>query len=182
MLNDAEQLSIARSCIRYLRRHEFLSKIFSPARTSLEPSSPDPADFGKTGFNFETQFERPQNIAENRCILIAQWYPFYDYAATRWAEHYSACERIAPESVRDAVRKLTTSPSYALVNWLRYYWIKNRMECPFLDRFETVKLAAFFNFSVLLAESLGEEDVNSEVKVRALYWAARRSSLMSLRV
>jgi ankyrin repeat protein len=56
------------------------------------------------------------------------------------------------------------------------------MEYPFPTRFETIEVAAFFDFKLLLAEILDKDGLDSEGIDRALYWAARKSSLDPLTV
>jgi ankyrin repeat protein len=191
-------LSISQSCIQYLLLQEFQSDIFAPERTSLETSSPnsyhalpfaefDTMDSGDLSLddhpNLENFFKEPQTMNEEQCALIAQRYDLFDYSANHWAEHYSLCESIAPKPVQEAVCRLIASPSYVLTNWLKYYWIKNNMEYPFPESFEMIEVAAFFNFNVLLTEKLEKGEFDSEVrKDRALFWAARKSSLHSVRV
>jgi ankyrin repeat protein len=191
-------LSISQSCIQYLSLEEFQSDMFAPERTSFDSSSPNslhalPFTDDTTGsgsplglddqLGLENFFKDPQDMDEERCNLIAQQYDFFDYSATHWAEHYSQCESIAPESVRIVVQRLTANSSCVLTNWLKYYWIKNNMEYPFPDGFETIEVAAFFNLIVLLAESLEKAEFDSKAKKdRALFWAARMSSLGSIRL
>ena len=173
--------------------------LFASERTSVESSSPDSSHFlpytdsettdsdGPLGLDdhlgLEGFFKDSLELDEAQCILIAQKYRFFDYSATHWAEHYSLCEDIAPESIREAVRQLTASSSCSLTNWLKFYWIKNNIEYSFPDTFETIEVAAFFNLTMLLAETIENADIGSETtKVRALFWAARMSSPGCIRV
>lgn len=191
-------LSMSQSCIRYLLMEEFRTDLFASEGTSIESSSPNSSHFlpfidsetkdseDPLGLDdhlgLEVFFKDSQELDEAQCMRIAQRYGFFDYSATHWAEHYSLCEAVAPESIREAVRQLTASSNCVLTNWLKFYWIKNNMEYSFPDNFETIEVAAFFNLTVLLGEIL-EADVSSEItKVRALFWAARMSSLNCIRV
>ncbi|KAJ4330291.1 hypothetical protein N0V87_010136 [Didymella glomerata] len=185
-------IEMSQSCIRYLLMDEFKTNLFAPERTSVESSSPksshvlpsmDPEEMDWDGplglddyLGLESFFQDSQELGEAQCALIAQRYKFFDYSATHWAEHYSLCEDAAPKSLRDAVRQLVASSSCALTNWLKFYWIKNNIEYSFPDTFETIEVAAFFNLTLLLAEILGKAHLESETKVRALFWAARMSS------
>jgi ankyrin repeat protein len=191
-------LSISQSCIQYLLMQEFQSDMFASERTSIETCSPisyrslpftdfDVLDLGGSlnldeHLGLDNFFKDPQDMDEEKYTSIAQQYKFFDYSATHWAEHYSQCESIAPQSVQEAVRRLTASPSHVLTNWLKYYWIKNNIEYTFPQNFETIEVAAFFNLSMLLDETLerAKSDIE-ERKVRALFWAARMSSLDSIR-
>ena len=192
-------LSISQSCIRYLLMEEFQADIFTSERTSLETNSPDSShsfpvtDFDTMGLGgplglddhlgLDDFFRDSQDVDEEQCTLISQKYKFFDYSAIHWAEHYSFCESIAPKSVREAVQRLTANPSGVLTNWLKYYWYKTNMEYPFPESFETIDVAAFFNFSMLLAEIVERTEFGSEAKKnRALFWAARMSSLDCIRI
>jgi ankyrin repeat protein len=192
-------LGISQSCIRYLLLDDFQSNLLAAQGTSLETSSPISYDSlplneinsmdseSPLGLDdhlgLDNFFKNSLDMDEEQCALITQRYPFFDYCATYWAEHYSSCEAIAPKSVQDAVDRLTAGSSCILTNWLKYYWYKSNMEYSFPDVFETVEVAAFFNFSILLSRTLQEGDPASESrKVQALFWAARMSSLDCMRV
>lgn len=192
-------LSMSQSCIRYLLMEEFKTDLFASERTSVESSSPNSSHFLPFTDSETTDSDRPlglddhlglesffqdsQDLEEAQCTLIAQKYRFFDYSATHWAEHYSLCEYAAPKSMREAVRQLTVSSSCALTNWLKFYWIKNNIEYSFPNIFETIEVAAFFNLTMLLAEAIEDADFGSETtRVRALFWAARRSSTDCIRL
>jgi ankyrin repeat protein len=192
-------LSISQSCIRYLLMEEFQANIFASERTSLETNSSNAShslpvtDFDTMGLGgplglddhlgLDNFFKDSQDMEEEHCTLISQKYKFFDYSATHWAEHYSLCEHIAPKSVQEAVHRLTADSSCVLMNWLRYYWIKNNMEYSFPDSFETIEVAALFNLSMLLADIVEKAEFGSEgSKTRALFWAAKMSSLDCIRV
>jgi ankyrin repeat protein len=185
-------LSMAQSCIRYLLIEDFKVDLFASERASMESCSPKSSHFlpftdsevmewdGPLGLSdhlgLESFFKDSRDLEEARCTVIAQEHRFFDYAAIHWAEHYSFCGGAASMSIREAVRQLTASSSCVLTNWLKYYWIKNNIEYSFPDAFETIEVAAFFNLATLLAEVMGDTDIRSEAKVRALFWAARMSS------
>ncbi|KAH7091508.1 hypothetical protein FB567DRAFT_490488 [Paraphoma chrysanthemicola] len=192
-------LSISQSCIRYLLLKDFRTDIFASDRTSLETKTTGSSqslpfmDFDAIGLGgalglddhlgLDSFFKDSQVVDDDQCTLISERYKYFDYSATHWAEHYSLCESIAPKPIRDAVHKLTTTSFYESRNWLRYYWNKANMEHSFPDNFETLEVAAFFNFSMLLADLLETADVNIEgTKSRALFWAARMSSLDCIRI
>lgn len=192
-------LSMSQSCIQYLLMEEFKTDLFASEGTSLESNSPltdhllafadsETTDSdGPLGFDnhlgLESFFKDPRELEEAQCALISQEYRFFDYSATHWAEHYSLCEDAAPKFMREAVRQLTTNSSCALTNWLKFYWIKNNIEYSFPETFETIEVAAFFNLAMLLVETMEDIDLEDErTKVRALFWAARRSSTDCIRL
>ncbi|KAF2195851.1 ankyrin [Zopfia rhizophila CBS 207.26] len=183
-------LSIAWSCIQYLLLQEFTTDLFAVERTSLETDSPiSPLLMGVNttvlddllGLEEDRIFKDQRILEEETCFSLAQQYEFFDYSATHWAEHFALCESIAPEGVREAARRLTDSASCVLRNWLKYFWIKANMEYPFPDNFDIITVAAFFNLSILLRESL-ERDISYDQfrKDRALFWAARMGSPKSV--
>lgn len=184
-------LRISQSCIQYLLMDEFQTDIFASTRSSLETNSThsstlitfDTLGLGSSldlddHLGLDDFFKSPREANEEQCTSICQEFTFFDYSAMHWAEHYSSCEYIAPGSLREAVYRLTMNPSYVLTNWLRYFWFKTNMEYSFPEKFETIEVAAFFNLGILLAEILEKPGSSSEeLKTRALFWAARMSSL-----
>ncbi|KAF2012750.1 hypothetical protein BU24DRAFT_395880 [Aaosphaeria arxii CBS 175.79] len=204
-------LCICESCMRYLLLQEFQSDLFTSERRSFETSSSNSnpslpfADFDPEGLDgplnldgplglddhlgLDNFFKDTHTMAKEKCILIAQEYKFFDYSAIHWAEHYSLCEDIAPKPLRQAAHQLLASRSCVLTNWLKYYWVRKNIQYPFPDNFETVEVAAFFNLTVLLTETLEKSELSSGDKInsedtinRALFWAARMSSLGSIKV
>ncbi|KAJ5055078.1 hypothetical protein J3E74DRAFT_442389 [Bipolaris maydis] len=192
-------LEIAQSCVQYLLLEEFQLDIFASERTSLGTNSPESygsfplndfdtiASDGPLGLDdhlgLENFFKNSRELDEEQCVLAAQKYKFFDYAATHWAEHYSLSEDIAPKSVHDAAKELTTNSSCVLTNWLKYYWFMSNMEYSFPDVFEAIEVAAFFNLSILLIEIIEQAEFDSDArKTQALFWAARRSSLKCMKV
>jgi ankyrin repeat protein len=179
-------LSIAWPCIQYLLLQDFTMDLFAAERTSFETSSPDSPPF----MNFDTTvfddhlgleedhvFKDQRVLEEETCSSLAQQYEFFDYSATHWGEHFAVCQSIAQERVREAVLRLTESTSCILTNWFKYFWIKTNMEYPFPEGFDTITVAAFFNLSILLHESLERDKFYDQSKKdRALFWAARMGS------
>ncbi|EAT88511.2 hypothetical protein SNOG_04751 [Parastagonospora nodorum SN15] len=86
------------------------------------------------------------------------------------------CESVAPKATLDAARQLT-SRSCVMNNWFRYYWAKHNFEYSFPDEFQPIEIAAFFNLTALLTEHLQHECHGEGTMARALFWAARMSSL-----
>ncbi|KAL6709561.1 hypothetical protein ACN47E_001496 [Coniothyrium glycines] len=192
-------LELSQSCMRYLLLQEFHLDLFTRERASLEDDSPDsvtslpfaqvePEDpEGFLGLDdhlgLDNFFEDFQDIAEDQCVLISQVYKFFDYSAVHWAEHYSLCEHVAPKYLQETARQLLASRSFATANWLRYYWIRQNMEYSFPENFGAIELAGFFNLSVLLDEILKESDSENGSQItQALFWAARMSSIDSIKV
>jgi ankyrin repeat protein len=185
-------LSIAWSCIQYLLLQDFTTDLFAAERTSFETNSPDSPLFlpfdttvfdGHVGLEEDRVFKDQSVLEEETCSSLAQQHEFFDYSATHWGEHFAVCESIAPERVREAVLSLTESSSCILTNWLKYFWIKTNMEYPFPEGFDTITVAAFFNLSILLQESLERDKSYDQFrKDRALFWAARMGSSNSVEV
>ncbi|KAF2705809.1 hypothetical protein K504DRAFT_484184 [Pleomassaria siparia CBS 279.74] len=163
-------LSISQSCIQYLLLEDFQSDSFAPEQTSLEtgshtssPSLPfmdsdTTSSDGSFGLDdhlgLDNLFKDPQTMDEEQCTLLARQYIFFDYSATHWAEHYSLCESIAPKPVPGGCFSIDRKSQ--------------------LHSFATIEVAAFFNLTMLLAETLQKAELDSEArKDRALFWAAR---------
>ncbi len=189
-------LSISCACIQYLLLQDFTLDLFAVDRKSFEttsPTSPSSMDIDVGGWDglfcmdeqlgLESIFKESQIFEEEKCLLIAQQYKFFDYAATHWAEHFSICEGIAPASIQQAVRRLTACPGPFVTNWLKYYWIKTNMEYPFPEKIDIIEVAAFHNFPILLSELLESGGSGDQAtKDRALFWASRMCRPESLKV
>ncbi|KAJ5035234.1 hypothetical protein J3E74DRAFT_470296 [Bipolaris maydis] len=177
-------LALRSSDRTYLLLEEFQLDIFASERTSLGTNSPESygsfplndfdtiASDGPLGLDdhlglenfFKNSRELDEEHYEEQCVLAAQKYKFFDYAATHWAEHYSLSEDIAPKSVHDAAKELTTNSSCVLTNWLKYYWFMSNMEYSFPDVFEAIEVAAFFNLSILLIEIIEQAEFDSDAR------------------
>ncbi|KAH3909137.1 hypothetical protein HBH56_168650 [Parastagonospora nodorum] len=191
-------LSMAQSCMQYLLLQDFNSDIFTPesrpgssepGTTSAEASLLTDTDtkgaiqlFGpEDDFGLCDSFKETKDIEEEQITSIAQKHALFDYAATHWAEHYAMCESVAPKATLDAARQLT-SRSCVMNNWFRYYWAKHNFEYSFPDEFQPIEIAAFFNLTALLTEHLQHECHGEGTMARALFWAARMSSVGSIKL
>ncbi|KAH6193751.1 hypothetical protein HBI15_234950 [Parastagonospora nodorum] len=191
-------LSMAQSCMQYLLLQDFNSDIFTPesrsgssepGTTSAEASLLTDTDtkgaihlFGpEDDFGLCDSFKETKDIEEEQITSIAQKHALFDYAATHWAEHYAMCESVAPKATLDAARQLT-SRSCVMNNWFRYYWAKHNFEYSFPDEFQPIEIAAFFNLTALLTEHLQHECHGEGTLARALFWAARMSSVGSIKL
>jgi ankyrin repeat protein len=191
-------LSLACSCIWYLLLQDFAVDLFSEDKASVETTptgSPVSPVLPRTGSNMsEAQFDPlrleeiiifrdPRTVEAEACASIASRYAFFDYAATHWGEHLSACEESAPDDIQEAVMRLTRKKSLVLTNWLKYFWVRTSMEYPFPDYFDTVIVSALFNLSLMLDNFLQREESTSQsTKDWALFWAARMGSAKSVKV
>ncbi|KAH5281829.1 hypothetical protein HBI71_000070 [Parastagonospora nodorum] len=178
-------LSMAQSCMQYLLLQDFNSDIFTPESRPgfLEPGTTSAIHlFGpEDDFGLCDSFKETKDIEEEQITSIAQKHALFDYAATHWAEHYAMCESVAPKATLDAARQLT-SRSCVMNNWFRYYWAKHNFEYSFPDEFQPIEIAAFFNLTALLTEHLQHECHGEGTLARALFWAARMSSVGSIKL
>ncbi|KAJ6284193.1 hypothetical protein J3E71DRAFT_377760 [Bipolaris maydis] len=134
-------LEISQSCIRYLLLEEFQLDIFALEGTSRGTNSPESyRSFPYT--NFDTT--APDNHLGLDNLGLDNHLGL--------EKHYSLYKDIAPKTVQDAIKELTKSSGY----------FKNNMEYSFPDVFKTIKVAAFFNLSILLAKIL--EKAESSLK------------------
>ena len=182
-------LTVASACIWYLSLQEFETDFFSDGRDNYETASPDSpiltwtSEIGPDTLEEDDIFKDTRTRDAEICRSLAQRYAFFDYAATHWGEHLSACEHIASKYVREAFVKLTKNNGCMLRNWLKYFWLKIDMEYSFPEYFDTVAVAAIFDLSVFLEDFLQEEHTRDQSsKDITLFWAARMGRAKSSQV
>lgn len=184
-------LAKATTCIRYLLLEDFATDVFMTAQHDSDQYDIDDEpvtdtlllDFG-AGLAGGPLPNVSDGIGDERCSSVAQVYKYFDYAAMHWAKHFAACESIAPKDTSRAVQRLTEGGSRFLINWLTYFWVKSDMDFAIPEDFDTIMVTAFFDFSILLEESLQEATIpiGQSKKDRALFWAARMGSASSTKV
>ncbi|CAO2658177.1 Nn.00g074370.m01.CDS01 [Neocucurbitaria sp. VM-36] len=175
-------LSLAWPCIQYLLLQDFTKDHFVVNRTSFETDSPDsPLMAFSTmalddllGLEEDRVFKDQSALEEETCSSLTQQYDFFDYSATHWAEHFARCENSASGGLRHAVHQLVETNSCVLKNWLKYFWIKKNLEYPYPDDFDSIMVAAFFDFPSMLRALLeSDQTYEQSRRDRALFWAAR---------
>jgi len=191
-------LSTAQSCMQYLLLQDFQCDMFAPesrpGTSELGTASPvassvtdiDTLDASELygpedDLGLEDFFKDTKEAEQQQITFIAQNHALFDYAATHWAEHYAMCESVAPKSTLDAARQLT-SPGCVMNNWFKYYWTKQNIEYSLPDSFQSIEIVAFFNLTTLLTEKLQNESHSEGTLARALFWAARMSSVESIKL
>lgn len=119
-------------------------------------------------------FQSEETLDQGAYRRLAVRYPLFHYSAMYWARHFSSCDAIAPDALREAVMRLTERNSPRLKNWLRYSWHENSMNIPYPQGFSPLTTACFFNHPVLLRSLLENCRPQYEKDIEAgLSWAAR---------
>ncbi|KAJ3479534.1 hypothetical protein NLG97_g8298 [Lecanicillium saksenae] len=185
LTEQSSALYLASACIQYLAMHDFQADLY-PANHSLTDSSNlvpelDELPFGNMWDNdnetlelaaFYSILETP--VSEEACDTISSAYKFYSYAALHWAEHFAACEEVAPAELLDAAKFLLNADNTCCVNWLNFYCTKrvNLIDDDSFGR-DSIVLASQFNASSVLKALLDAQEPSQDTKDRSLYWAAR---------
>jgi ankyrin repeat protein len=187
-------LVMAEACISYLVLHDFSNDLFSEPESSKEvsPVSPegderedgsisqlwDPFNIGEEGGAI--LFKDLAVFEDEACASIDKEYPFFDYAATHWFEHFATSNLLSSSALKTSARGLSDATKFPGLNWFRYYWIHSGIGLSMPQDFEVVVTACFFGHLETLEDLLqehaeGDVDTKAEVKARGLYWAARNS-------
>ncbi|EAQ91929.1 hypothetical protein CHGG_00164 [Chaetomium globosum CBS 148.51] len=172
-------LEMATACIGYLLLDDFAEDSFS----LVESPTKSPSDTSNTGWEDEDEegyahdmFKEPSILDEDTCRLLASEHPFYEYAALHWTEHFVLCEASAPQSLRDAAKKLLDTSTTHCTNWLRFHSteaIAGDQSTP--QSAEPVTLAALFNFHETLRDYLGGDVPPQQAHLdTALFWGAEQ--------
>ncbi|OCK76186.1 hypothetical protein K432DRAFT_437179 [Lepidopterella palustris CBS 459.81] len=173
---EKASMILASSCVSYLLLQDFVEDQFLPEYPSSENSSTTSSVLGRFAIpNEEMPFDplaldedaifKDENVVEaEACKSISDRYTFFDYSATYWGSHFSSCDKIAPKHLQDAVARLIEKKSCRLFNWLKYFWRNTSLGFRFPEDFDSLTVASFFNYPVLLERVL---------KDYALFWAAR---------
>ncbi|KAL2071242.1 hypothetical protein VTL71DRAFT_12477 [Oculimacula yallundae] len=186
---------IAEACICYLSLDDFSRDMFivdekdtdtSPiSRLSLSDESNtqdiysledlwDPFHIGENGR--EDLFLDPAVLEAEACTRIEGRYPFFDYAAMHWSEHFALGSELATPKLKATARSLSDARNIPGSNWLRYYWSYSNidMSCP--RDFDTMVTASYFGHQdtvEYLLDLSAFADTNMS-RIRGLFWAARR--------
>ncbi|KAM0806593.1 putative NACHT domain-containing protein [Seiridium cardinale] len=183
-------LQIATACVQYLLLAEFSSDVFSinSSPTSLsshstlddQPSTPDSFLYTDSWtevakLDFASLYKDSSILDMDTCDKLSKEYEFYRYAALHWAEHYATCEQSAPETLRNAVRRLLDSNSNQYSNLVRFLWAETDAVDSSMPKFvDSVELAAYFDLQGYLKDMLESQELPSATRNKALFWACRR--------
>lgn len=191
-------LYMSMACARYLLLCDFSHDAFvhhlspdpSSASSSSEPGSPASDYLFSAGFwGDETQlgserlFQETSVLAEEVCMEIQGKYPFYDYAALHWADHYAMSERCAPPEMRKAARDLLNKSLPQCSNWWRFYQMQaDGFVRESHEDLDALGLAAYFNLCGILQDILDTQESSDASKNKALFWASSRGHVDSIRL
>ncbi|KAH6649379.1 hypothetical protein F5144DRAFT_634706 [Chaetomium tenue] len=172
-------LEMAAACIGYLSLDDFAGDSFSlmesPTESTSDTSNTAWEDEDEEGYAHD-MFKEPSILDEDTCRLLASEHPFYEYAALHWTEHFVLCEASAPQSLRDAARKLLDASAAHCTNWLRFHSTEATSGDQGIPQSpEPVTLAAFFNFHETLRDYLGGTVPPQQGHLdTALFWGAEQ--------
>ncbi len=186
-------LSISTACIHYLLLENFSNDLFSsdvepppelpvpfPRASEGRPGSPTSSYSRHSGdedadpLGMATLFKEPEVVIADACQPLAKEYAFYQYASLHWAEHYAACEALAPTELREAARRLLDITTSHGANWWRFFTTDSEYRIHHVpSRPSRLTLAAFFNLSDAVdAELRHHMELSSATRDNALFWAS----------
>jgi ankyrin repeat domain-containing protein 50 len=178
-------LLIAEACVSYLLLDDFRVDIFAQDEASIEhsPTSPvaDSAEVESIGqlwdmFDLKDDilFKDPSIFEAEACVSIGNQYPFFEYSARHWAEHYLSASLMSQPKLEKAVLSLSDTTITQGLNWLRFYWLHTETSslCP--RDFVPIVTASYFGHVTSLNALLREGfPCDSDKGTRAIYWASR---------
>ena len=175
-------LLMAEKCVSYLLLDDFKHDLFSLAQSSTEDSPVtdcaearsflqlwDTFDLGE-----DTIFKEPSVFEAETCASIATQYPFFDYSARHWAEHFSSARSLSPPELQESVAVLSDASSFPGSNWFRFCWFHAELDLPCPQDFVPIVTASYYGHSTTLEYVLRDgPPFKLDTGVRGLYWASR---------
>ncbi|KAJ0114311.1 hypothetical protein J7T55_010700 [Diaporthe amygdali] len=165
-------------CVKYLLLDDLEDKPSDEdADTVIDTASEEPHEQDETWgvLGFDEMFVEPetQKRAETRAQI--SHLQFYEYAASHWASHFAACEKVAAENLRENAKALLNVAASGCTDWVSFVRTEKEAEGEvFPTSSETATLAAYFGLCETLAEALaGPDTVSQPTKNEALFWACR---------
>ncbi|KAF2967652.1 hypothetical protein GQX73_g5959 [Xylaria multiplex] len=166
------------SCVRYLLLDDLEDKPFDEyADTAPDTALDEPQqeDEPWDGFSFNEMFMEPtiQKRAQARAQI--SHLQFYEYAASHWASHLAACEKVATETLRDYAKTLLNIAASGCTDWASFVRTEKEAEGEiFPSSSEPATLASYFGLCETLADILASPGtVPQPTKDEALFWASR---------
>lgn len=178
-------LVLAETCVSYLLLDDFKQDLFLQDQSSINESpkslvTPSTGvesveNFWDTfGLEEDTLFKDPALLEAEACASIGALYPFFDYSARHWTEHFSTACSISSPQLQESVIILSDASSCQGLNWLRFYWHYAEPSLPYPRDFSPLIVASYFGHSTSLQSLLRNGfSTESQVGVKGLYWASR---------
>lgn len=161
-------------CVKYLLLDD-LEVGLSDEGADTAPDTVQEDDEVWDGLGFDELFAEPatQQRAENRAQI--SHLHFYEYAASHWVSHFSACEEDAPDNLKEKAKVLLDVTAGGCTDWVSFIRAEKEAEGePFPSSSEPATLASYFGLGETLAELLaGPITVSQQTKDEALFWASR---------
>ena len=190
---EHETFMLVQSCVRYLALDNFAEDLFNTSLVLDSGSLDSPIsqrqihdqddDFKTFSFdNFAENMFKERNVLDaERCALISQCYPLFDYAAKHWAMQLARCDKISQNDIRNEVVSLCKVKTNYLSNWFRYFWISSVPTEPYPTIIDSLVIAVFFGIDHLLGSLLAAYHDGPQAHLgAAVYWAARRGHAVCL--
>jgi hypothetical protein len=185
-------LFLAEASVWYLLLDDFKQDLFSEDQSNVEesPTSPEALStdvesvenfWDAFGLEGDALFKDPAMHEAEACLSIGKQYPFFDYSARHWAEHFSAACSISSPQFQESVIVLSDASSCQGLNWLRYYWHHAEPSLPYPRDFSPLVVASYFGHSTSLQSLLRDGlPIEPHVGERGLYWASRMGRLVAV--
>lgn len=162
-------LFLATACMQYLLLDDFQAELFatessfaeslrSPSACLGELPMGDFWDDDSRDLDSAALYGEPDAKFSDICDSLSLDFKSYRYAALHWAEHFAACEELAPDYLQSAARSLLDANTACCRNWLHFYRTK-LPDSTDDDAFgqDPVVLAAQFNANTVLSDLLGTQ-------------------------
>ncbi|KAI3393769.1 hypothetical protein diail_3728 [Diaporthe ilicicola] len=166
------------SCVKYLLLDDLEDKASDEdADTVPDTALEEPQDQGEPWdfLGFDEMFVEPETQKRAQTRAQMSHLQFYDYAASNWASHFAACEKVAAEDLRDNAKTLLNVAASGCTDWVSFVRTEKEAEGEiFPSSSEPATLATYFGLYETLADILaGPDTVSQPAKDEALFWACR---------
>ena len=128
------ELSLASACATYLSLDDFTKDIYTKSRSiqSSESTLSRRISIDEDDLESEKSFEgsicgkmayKLSPVGEETCARISRKYPFFEYAATYWAQHYENIQQSAGKDLQSlALRLVDRHFWHVFSNWFTFYY------------------------------------------------------------
>lgn len=188
-----DHLKIAQSCMLYLSLEDFNRGMFatdsdeSSLRSLSTIASCEAFRLSDEFLAFPDLFKEQSPYDMDRCDMLAARHVFFDYAAKHWAFQFERSNPFADTNLHELAVSTCDTGSAIFHNWFRYHWLHEALgkrvslECyPIMTG--TIAVAGFFGFRATLKHALDRSGCEMAELGAAVYWAAQRGHVLSLRI
>lgn len=167
------------SCVNYLLLDDLEIKPFAEHADTGPDTAPvelQQEDEPWDGFGLDDMFIEPQIQKRARARAQISHLQFYEYAASHWASHFAACEKVATETLREHAYTLLNIAGSRCTDWASFLRTEKEAEGEiFPSSSEPATLASYFGLYETLTDILTSAPgtVPQPAKDEALFWASR---------